>query len=317
MEALRGIVDEIWRYETDFKGQAWIDWVRDHAEVPVLTSCLYLSFVFYVPDLLKGSQPLKLRSAFAAWNLTLCAFSVVGSVHTLPTLLENLFKHGFLYTVCRDPEDWYLNGPTGLWVGLFIFSKIPELLDTAFLVMQQKRVIFLHWFHHATVMLYCWHAYHTRVAPGLWFAAMNFLVHSIMYLYYGAMACKLNWLATPFAPMITTVQILQMAVGSAVTVTSAIEHRRGGDAACKVDPANYKLGLTMYGSYLCLFSMLFLNKYFGAARKPGGAKTDKICGVEIGRGGPVDAAGRFEDFSKSSASGSSSPSGGLNRKKVS
>ena len=29
-------------------------------------------------------------------------------------------------------------------------------------------------------------------------------------------------------------QILQMAVGSAVTVTSAIEHRRGGDAACKV-----------------------------------------------------------------------------------
>ncbi|KAJ1495106.1 hypothetical protein T484DRAFT_1763486 [Baffinella frigidus] len=65
--------------------------------------------------------------------------TVVGSVHTLPTLLENLFKHGFLYTVCRDPEDWYLNGPTGLWVGLFIFSKIPELLDTAFLVMQQKR----------------------------------------------------------------------------------------------------------------------------------------------------------------------------------
>ena len=118
------------------------------------------------------------------------------------------------------------------------------------------------------------------------------------------MACRLNWLATPFAPMIKTIQILQMAVGSAVTVTSALEHRAGGDAACKVDPANYKLGLAMYGSYFCLFSMLFANKYFGAGC---GAdhrnKTDKICGVEIGRGGPVDAAGRFEDFSKSAVSG--------------
>eukprot|EP00959_Pyramimonas_sp_CCMP1952_P446462 9347841-Pyramimonas_sp.AAC.2 len=46
--------------------------------------------------------------------------------------------------------DRYLNGPSGLWVGLFIYSKIPELLDTVFLVLQKKRVIFLAWFHHTT-----------------------------------------------------------------------------------------------------------------------------------------------------------------------
>jgi hypothetical protein len=28
---------------------------------------------------------------------------------------------------------WYFDGPTGLWVALFIFSKIPELIDTFFL----------------------------------------------------------------------------------------------------------------------------------------------------------------------------------------
>ena len=35
-------------------------------------------------------------------------------------------------------------------MGLFIYSKIPELMDTVFLVLQKKRVIFLAWFHHTT-----------------------------------------------------------------------------------------------------------------------------------------------------------------------
>jgi len=68
--------------------------------------------------------------------------------------------------VCEDPNTWYNNGPVGMWVGLFIFSKIPELLDTVFLVLQKKRVIFLGWFHHTTVLMYCWHAYHNCIAPG-------------------------------------------------------------------------------------------------------------------------------------------------------
>jgi hypothetical protein len=51
-------------------------------------------------------------------------------------------------------------------------------------VLQKKRVIFLGWFHHTTVMLYCWHAFHNCIAPGLWFATMNYLVHSVMYTYY-------------------------------------------------------------------------------------------------------------------------------------
>ncbi len=67
---------------------------------------------------------------------------------------------------------------------IFIYSKIPELLDTIFMVLRNKKVIFLHWFHHATVLLYCWHAFHTSIASGIWFASMNYCVHSIMYMYF-------------------------------------------------------------------------------------------------------------------------------------
>ena len=52
------------------------------------------------------------------------------------------------------------------------------------MILRNREVIFLHWFHHATVLLYCWHAFHNSIAPGIWFAAMNYVVHSIMYLYY-------------------------------------------------------------------------------------------------------------------------------------
>ena len=36
---------------------------------------------------------------------------------------------------------------------MFIYSKLPELFDTVFLVLRKKPVIFLHWFHHVTVGL--------------------------------------------------------------------------------------------------------------------------------------------------------------------
>jgi hypothetical protein len=65
---------------------------------------------------------------------------------------------------------------------------------------------------HTPVLLYCWHAYHNRIGPGLYFASANYLVHSVMYTYYFLNAAKLHWLARPCAPFITTMQIVQMMV---------------------------------------------------------------------------------------------------------
>lgn len=77
-------------------------------------------------------------------------------------------------------------------------------------MLQKKKVIFLHWFHHCTVLLYCWHAYHNRIAPGIWFAAMNYSVHSVMYAYYFAASVGMRAVVRPVAPLITAVQIVQV-----------------------------------------------------------------------------------------------------------
>ena len=190
--------------------------------------------------------------------------------------------------------------PVGFWVTLFIYSKIPELIDTVFLVLQRKPVIFLHWFHHVTVLLYCWHAFVNWTASGLWFVAMNFSVHSIMYFYYFLSISGYKFLAKPIAPMITTIQLLQMIVGTLVTVNVMLVKGRGEE--CHVISSNWKLGLAMYVSYFCLFAILFYNLYLApggkhSKRKGSSKKGEKseLCGVDLKKG---DAAGFFHTSSE-------------------
>jgi elongation of very long chain fatty acids protein 6 len=75
----------------------------------------------------------------------------------------------------------------------------------------------------------------------------------------------------PFAPFITAIQIAQMAAGLAVTGTVAYHHSQDPNS-CATDAANWKLALGMYGSYLFLFVVLFLNLYCTKGR---GHRKDK------------------------------------------
>mmetsp|Transcript_3582 Transcript_3582/g.9181 ORF Transcript_3582/g.9181 Transcript_3582/m.9181 type:complete len:348 (-) Transcript_3582:90-1133(-) len=259
-------------FERAFQGEGTILFTREHSELPIFAVSVYLLFVFSVPVILK--KPFRLKTTFAMWNLFLSVFSIIGTTRIVPHLYTALKDHGFRYTICNDPKLWYSNGPVGVWMALFIYSKIPELLDTVFLVLRKKQVIFLHWFHHVTVLLYCWHSLHTTAGPGIWFAAMNFMVHSIMYFYFFMTNIGFYAIMQPFAPFITTIQILQM-IGGIICLTGVahIQLYLGEKATCDVNSANWKLGLMMYFSYFVLFAVLFLQKYVFACG-------DKCAGVK-------------------------------------
>jgi elongation of very long chain fatty acids protein 6 len=252
-------------FEKNYQGEDAIAWTRNHAEIPVFAVGLYLWFIFYFPKMQEwGILPninLRLKTLFALWNMLLSLFSIIGATRVVPHLIHELKTEGFFYTVCGNSRERYRDGPVGLWTMLFIYSKFPELLDTAFLVVQKKKVIFLHWFHHTTVLMYCWHAFHNAVSQGIWFAAMNLSVHGIMYFYYFMGAINLRKIVRPFAKFITTIQILQMVGGIAVTVTAASHHNNDDPAACYTDAANWKMGLGMYSVYCGLFVVLFANLY--------------------------------------------------------
>ena len=63
-------------------------------------------------------------------------------------------------------------------------------MDTLFIVLRKQELILLHWYHHATVLIYCWHSYKGLQSTGRWFSTMNYLVHSLMYTYYACRAMR-------------------------------------------------------------------------------------------------------------------------------
>mmetsp|Transcript_2117 Transcript_2117/g.5530 ORF Transcript_2117/g.5530 Transcript_2117/m.5530 type:complete len:242 (+) Transcript_2117:63-788(+) len=202
--------------------------------------------------------------------------------YCVPHLLfgeHGVVNRGFTGAVCSHAAT-YGSGKVGFFVALFIYSKVFELVDTLWLTLRKAPVIFLHWYHHVSVLLYCWHSYSCRIGTGLWFAAMNYSVHSIMYFYFGLTQSGPTGkrLAKRFSMFITTMQLLQMVVGILVTVWSVVQHAQG--AICFVSLTNSLLGLMMYASYFVLFLQLFLSHYVYSKKPP----APQDSGVELGNG---------------------------------
>ncbi|KAF4736313.1 hypothetical protein FOZ63_032338, partial [Perkinsus olseni] len=171
--------------------------------------------------------------------------------------------------IMKNRPAFNLKKPLALW-NLFLANsdKYFELIDTAFLVLRKKNVNFLHWFHHATVLLYCWHAGAYEQPTGIFFATMNYMVHSIMYFYYflSSVGHKPKWGLT-----VTILQITQMLIGMFVVAVHYYSLR----TVPRCDGATEDLlaAFLMYTAYLVLFAQFFVGRYV----KGGNRKAKKDC----------------------------------------
>jgi len=220
----------------------------------------YATFLIVGTRVMKFLKPFDLKMPLVLWNVALCLFSFLGMCRTVPYILATIMTNDYESTVCRAPTEWG-NGTTGFWVMLFIFSKIPELIDTVFIVLRKRSLIFLHWYHHITVLLFCWNAYATRSGTGLYFVAMNYSVHALMYGYFALQAMNAAKGFPVF--MITLSQILQMFIGTGVCISAWYFMLSG--KKCHNDLSNLIAGGSMYASYLYLFVAFAFEKF---GRKP-------------------------------------------------
>lgn len=244
-------------------------------DVPLVCLAAYLAMV----QLASRRQPARsggqhVDRAFAAWNLALSLFSSWGIWQHALHLQAVVASRGFLNSVCNDPFSFETDSsrhPT-LALFLFAFSKIPELGDTVFLILKGKRVRFLQWYHHSTVMLFCWLAIATEYTPGIWFAATNYAVHAIMYMYFFLMAFdSFKAVLRVIAPLVTFIQIAQMVFGLFINGYAVWTYAVGG--YCHIQDMAVYAAVVMYGSYFVLFSQLFLESHQPKSR---GTKSERL-----------------------------------------
>mmetsp|Transcript_28912 Transcript_28912/g.42863 ORF Transcript_28912/g.42863 Transcript_28912/m.42863 type:complete len:311 (+) Transcript_28912:72-1004(+) len=255
------------------------DWMQEHPIIPIAAVSLYVILIFWGRDVfMKEKKAYDWRKGMAMWNLGLSVFSWAGLIHTLPHLMHNLTTKSWRDNLCNDPEASFGSGSTGLWAQLFVLSKFPELIDTLFIVVHKKPLIFLHWYHHVTVLLYCWHSYVSSAPTGLFFIVMNYGVHAVMYGYYFLMTIKAKpkW----FNPMwITYGQISQMIVGTTIACASVyyLNTDKNEKDPCWLKKENTMAACLMYGSYLMLFVQFFVNRFLrGGEKKKAIAKQTKV-----------------------------------------
>ncbi|CAL8123749.1 unnamed protein product [Orchesella dallaii] len=250
--------------------EEWRQWMFTNWHWSVYASVIYVALVFYGQWLMKDKTPLKLRKVLTLWNITLALFSAMGFFRSAPELLVSALQPDGLHRSVCSLENH--NAATSFWGWLFALSKIIEFGDTAFIVLRKQPLIFLHWYHHMTVCIYCWFAHGAYDPSSRWFCTMNYMVHALMYSYYALRSLQIK-LPRSFAMVLTFLQLSQMVVGLVVNFHSYFVLTNGEE--CARPMSNIYLALAMYFSYFLLFMDFFYKTYVVTPRsKAKAAKTD-------------------------------------------
>jgi GNS1/SUR4 family len=178
-----------WEFNTSYLFRAG-DVMTDHPWIPFVACGLYVVAIFKGQAYFKDRPAWNWRKSLAAWNLLLSVFSIIGFLRVAPQVIHNFYHYEMKDIVCESPYQLVGVGPTAVWGFFFLMSKFAELFDTFFIVIHKKKLLFLHWYHHITVLYCCWHTWVNETPTGLIFCAVNFFVHSIMYFYYFLMAVR-------------------------------------------------------------------------------------------------------------------------------
>ena len=67
----------------------------------------------------------------------------------IPIASRMVYLGGWQHAIC-DYRSYVGSSGGGIWAFLFPLSKLPELVDTVFIVLRKQKMVFLHWYHHIT-----------------------------------------------------------------------------------------------------------------------------------------------------------------------
>lgn len=214
-----------------------------------IPALLYIPVVFGLQFLVQNCNEgtknylnFALKPYNIAWDFALSIFSFMGAYYTI----KQLYEEGFTCNIVNN----------SFWVDIFCYSKVPELIDTLFIVLRSGKLLTIHWFHHIATLLLCWFAMYFYAKEALLAAAINFSIHSVMYLYYALVAAGLRSLRK-YGFIITFFQTLQMFIAMFFILFVEV-------LPCKENAPDitymYWYCFILFTIYIYMFGSLFIEK---------------------------------------------------------
>jgi len=239
-------------------------WWEHFGTLYVVVGLLYLPFIFTFQYLWRNQKPINLRYWRILHNLVFCIFSAIGAIELTPTMLNTweAGNYSFHNTVCDAYFHYQIES---FWVFAFVMSKLFELFESIYFILEKKPLSFLHWYHHFVTYAFSCHALYTYNPSALYYSWMNLIVHAVMYLYYTL--ASINRKPPSWGIIVTLGQIIQMFIGVAVcyeVFTCVPEFNR----------YNAWFGFLMYSSYVFLFVRFFILRYILKRRKSAKPKAE-------------------------------------------
>eukprot|EP01104_Vermistella_antarctica_P008502 TRINITY_DN212_c0_g4_i1.p1 TRINITY_DN212_c0_g4~~TRINITY_DN212_c0_g4_i1.p1 ORF type:complete len:318 (+),score=104.90 TRINITY_DN212_c0_g4_i1:140-955(+) len=226
---------------------------------PVIACVAYIVVVFGLQAFMKDRQPFTLRFFALIHNLILCVFSGTYVVLILCEMWAQWKEGGTELVWCDRELKNQQHGSYAFLIYTFYLSKFYELLDTVFLALKKKPIIFLHAYHHPATLVLCYVCLYLGVSLQGFDTLANATVHTFMYYYYFlAVLGKTVW----WKKYITKMQIIQFVADLSLNnlylyYTFAFPDSK----ACSGGITGYYAGQAILLSYLVLFVQFYQRTY--------------------------------------------------------
>jgi elongation of very long chain fatty acids protein 6 len=248
--------------------QYWVQWHDRNWAICIPLALLYIAAVHWGVYMMRDRKPYNLRTSLGLWSAALGMFSIAGTYYLLPELISSFRNDGFHAAACDN--KFIKDRDLVFWGWLFVWSKLFEFGDTAFIVLRKQKLSFLHWFHHALTLICVFSYFPGHCSINRWTGSMNFAVHSIMYSYYAFKAFKVK-IPRPIAFAITCSQIGQMLIGLGVAAYIFAQKLSGN--SCQMTLGKSIFSFSVYCAYFALFVNFFVHSYLGKSRPATVVKT--------------------------------------------